>query len=331
MRNIFAAIAVFVLAALPGLAAATEIDNSAFPRLGNMTYGSGLAGIFDGVPGTTGYREASTAWAGLDMTADPQSIGSIEVVSATNGFDASGLTTSITLTVTGVDTSGTTVALGSQSFTDVNATTTRVFNLPTQGPFREIRVSWQTGVWSVGAEVRIFEPAGPPPTPVLSTKDTAVYLKNVATSVPLPWTGVILPEFTTEFAIEAGSVAEVTFYADTAHVGNTFSPAYLGAIGVGFVLHYRCDDTYPGVLGKVWSTMPAPSTVGFNIDERNPAHYGNAAIVTAFEATETGFCQVGVLGTAHTDGDSRDGLATTNGPYNGLRVVVHKNSELVRQ
>lgn len=67
------------------------INLSALPKIGNMTKGYGLSGIFDASNATTAWFEGNVGYAGVDFSSAPKRIERVEAVSATNGFDGSGL------------------------------------------------------------------------------------------------------------------------------------------------------------------------------------------------------------------------------------------------
>jgi len=143
-----------------------QINVSTFPKFGNLTYGSGLAAVFDGTEATTGYAQGTIGWAGVDFRSSPQRIGRAEVVSATNGFDASGATSEILLELRAKNGSppvnpgdGVFIGADAQWFTDQNLQRTVTLNCVdnvTEWDFVWVMV--KTGVWSVMAEVRLFGP-----------------------------------------------------------------------------------------------------------------------------------------------------------------------------
>ena len=111
------------------------------------------------------------------------------------------------------------------------------------------------------------------------------------------------------------------------HVGNLFSPQYLGALGIGAAVEYKFAENYSDLDAAAWQKPPNSRSNGENIDERNPAHYGNAGMTTSIPV-EPGFYRFGLAMTAHTDGDSRDGLAQVlveqGKGLNGFRVTIIK-------
>lgn len=321
------------------------IDLSSFPKFGTMTKGSGIPGVFDGAVGTTGYAEFSGGYAGVNFSTDPQKIDRVEVVSATNGFDASGLTTAIVLTLRAKNGSAPTgpndgAVLATASFTDINSQTTRTLNSPDKVTLWDyIWVSVSTGVWSVIAELRFFEASEyvPPVAPEPNAADFTIYQKACNSNFPLPQGAVIVPDFTFDICCDAVGAALVDFGVNVTHVGNLFSPPYLGAIGIGAQFCYKFAADYAGLDSAPWQSPPNSKTNGINIDERNPAHYANVGLPTSMPV-QPGFYRFSLMMSAHTDGDviqgtppirlDRDGLAQILAEggkgLNGLRVMVVK-------
>lgn len=311
------------------------IDLSSFPKIGTMTKGSGIAGVFDGSVGTTGYAEFSGGYAGVNFSSSPQKIDRVEVVPATNGFDASGLTTAIVLTLRAKNGSAPTgpndgTVLATASFTDVNAQTARTLTSSDRVTAWDfVWVTVTTGVWSVIAELRFFEageyvpPVSPDPSPAVIT----VYQKACNSSFPLPQTAIIVPDFTFDVCCDEAGVALVDFKVNVTHVGNLFSPSYLGAIGIGAQFYYKFSADYDGLDAAPWLSPANSRTNGINIDERNPAHYANVGLNTSMPV-QPGFYRFSLSMSAHTDGDGRGGLAQILAEggkgLNGLRVSIIK-------
>jgi hypothetical protein len=110
------------------------------------------------------------------------------------------------------------------------------------------------------------------------------------------------------------------FYADCVHRGEY--TGYTGAVGVGLNIYYRFSATEAGL--DTANIIYPHATGGFNIDERTPAHYGNTAIIDAWQL-EPGYYEVLVYGTAHSTGSSLDGLAAilAQGDYGLNRLVIY--------
>lgn len=313
------------------------IDTSSLPKIGNMTQGAGLASIFDGDPATAGRKESTSGWAGVDMSASPKSIARVEVTPPSNGFDASGLTTGITLSLRAKNGSAPSgpfdgVELGSQTFQDENAQTTRtIYSSQITTHWEYVWVAVSTGVWSIISELNFYEPSiAVEPAP----SDTAitVYQKACNDYFPLPWNQVEVPGFMFDIAVDEPSAALIDFGVNLTHVGDTFSPQFLGPIGVGAQIVYKFHPTFEGLATASWQTPANSRTNGINIDDRNPAHYANVGLPTAM-ALEPGFYRFTLRMSAHTTGDSRNGLARILAEggkgLNGLRVTVIKGGAFV--
>jgi len=314
--------------------ALTVIDITQFPKIGNMAAGGGLAGIFDGSVSTAGRREAMTGWAGVDFSSSPKRIERVEVTPPANGFDASGLTTSITLALRAkngappVDQSDG-VLLGSMTFTDVNAQTMRVLNSSDKlTQFSFVWVSVTTGVWSTFADMRFFA-AAERTAPVPPQATVAVHQKACNDGFALPWNNVEVPGFAFDIAVDTPGVALIDFSVNLTHVGDTFSPQYLGPIGVGAQFVYKFSENFDGLDAAPWLTPGNSRTNGINIDDRDPAHYANVSLQTSMSVVP-GFYRLTLRMSAHTTGDSRDGLARILAEggkgLNGLRVTVIKGA-----
>lgn len=304
------------------------IDLTALPQFGNMTRGGGLSAAFDGNAMSQAWNEATSGWVGVDLGA-PRRIDRAFVSCLSNGFDASGLTTPVALTLRAKNGTPPTgpqdgVTLGQISFTDVNAASTReIVSTDKATEWRYVWVTLSTGVWAVVSEIALFEAPEPAPPPPAPDADEVVYIRSVNAHTPLQWNAAHLQGFDISFPVDHPSVALIDFQANVKHQGNEMSPAYWGVVGVGFVIQHNA--------GNGWVTIPN-GTSGFNISERNPQHYGSA-VVTGAVALAPGQHAFRVLGTAHTDADSRNGIArilVEGEGLNALRVTVKRNAVLVR-
>lgn len=192
-------------AVLIGGAHAACIDGTALSKAGNMTAGGGLAAVFDNDENTAGHNPATSGFVWLGL-ASPTKIDRIEVISTTNGFDASGSTTAITLTArgkvgsaapTGSPTSHTN--LGGVAFTDINARTVKTISATNKTTaFDWVGINMTTGVWSSIAEICVY--------PVVEVTPT-----------PPQWPDVLPPAGTTEERLEAleNKFARGFWYANT--------------------------------------------------------------------------------------------------------------------
>lgn len=306
------------------------IDLSTLPRIGNMSRGGGLDAAFDGNQLSQAWNEATTGWVGVDL-GTPRRIDRAAVSCQSLGFDASGLTTGITLTLRGKNGTVPTSAvdgtvIGSLSFTDINAVQTRTITSTDKvTAWQYVWVTVSTGVWAVVSEIALFEAPEPAPPLPLPDADEVVLIRSVNAYAPLPWNAAPIPGFDMSFQVAADSVALIDFQANAKHQGNELSPAYWGVVGVGFVVQHRAP-------GADWVTIPN-GTSGFNISERNPQHYG-AAVITGAVSLAPGFHAFRVLGTAHTDADSRDNIARLlvegGQGLNAFRITVKRGAALVR-
>lgn len=182
----------------------TLIDTTSLTKIGDMVSGGGLpAAINPNDSGATGYKQATTGWGGVTLAA-PTPIFSVDVTSAANGFDASGLTTPVTLQLYGKQgaaptssTNGT--LLGSLSFTDVNATTTKTINsTDTTTEWDHVWVRGTTGVWFITEAMKYYEAdGGPPQTQFQYTNgQTTEYITEYLQATTLPITTGPYPNLT---------------------------------------------------------------------------------------------------------------------------------------
>lgn len=139
----------------------TLIDISSATTIGDMTAGGGLAALKDGNTATAGRKEATSGYCGVVVASK---IDSGQIDSADNGFDGSGLTTSITIKlfgkVSGTPSSATDgTELGSTTFTDVNSLTTKTITSSDKTTvFNSVWFTISTGVWANATEMRFYLP-----------------------------------------------------------------------------------------------------------------------------------------------------------------------------
>lgn len=308
------------------------LDLSPFPKIGNLTKGSGVNAIFDGSLGTTGYAEFSGGFVGVDFSSSPKRVDKVELVSATNGFDASGLTTAITLSLRGkkgpppVNASDGTV-LATSSFTDVNAQQTRTLtSLDKITAWDYVWTVISTGLWSVAAEMRVFEAdeVAAPMIELVGPSEDVTFFSACNRVYPLPQAGVEVTDFRVTFETAEARNVDVDFGLDATHMG---PPAtYNIAVGVGMQAVYRCAPTMEALQSAPWKQV-FNARGGFNISERNPQHYG-ASSKPGVQAVAAGFHQFSIIASAHTDGSSLDGiaglLAEGGQGMGGLRIRVNR-------
>lgn len=295
---------------------------------GNMTFGGGLSAALSNTGNA--YAQDVTGWIGKDVDTSRQ-LQAVRVTSQTNGFDASGSTSEITIQVRGSNTLPTSamsgVVIGSlPTFTDVNALTTKTVWVTALSTYAYVWVNVFTGVWSAVTNVEYVyttpapapAPApAPTPTPTVTSSDSATIFKKVAANtvvkkacdagLVMPQGAAVISPFTYRFEILRPTVCVLNFQANFVHRGEKLIPQYLGVVGVGVSVEYRKSATEASVSSAPLKRFDNASS-GINIYDRNPAHYGAVAISTA-ELLTAGFYELVVYGSAHTDADSRDGIA----------------------
>ncbi|GAM99128.1 hypothetical protein U91I_02768 [alpha proteobacterium U9-1i] len=307
------------------------IDVSGFSRIGDMTSGGGLSAVFDGSTSTNGYAEATTGYAGIDFGGSPKRISKAELVSATNGFDASGATTDITLSLygkNGAAPSGAAdgVLLGvAGPFGDVNAQTTRtILSTDVVTQYRYVWAVISTGVWAIATEVRLFESV----EPTAPTGERLVIRRSCDEVFPLTWDLSEIPHFHVTARLNDPAVARLFFQVNVTHRGEFTS--YMDVVGFGFLIEYRHAATFANLAAASWTTAPNAISGG-NIIDRGNHHYGAATIVSAMNAA-AGFYEFRVRGSAHSTGSSLDGLAAVLAEYgvglNNLLIEFDEGSEL---
>lgn len=300
------------------------IDPTGLTKFGNMTSGGGITAIFDGDTATGGYHEAVSGYAGMSLS-QATAIGSAEFVSANGGFDGSGATSQITLSLYGktgaVPSSQTDGTLLAQvTFTDQN--TQRSVELTSSDQTTLFEHVWgviQSGVWSELKEFRVYEPSEAPPSSIHMLAETHVQVlhKTCNTLLPLTQAEMNVEEFQMEMEVPVAGVFDIDFVINVTHRGELLSPQYLGAVGIGARVKYKHATTEAGLAGASWQWLPKSATNGINIDERNPAHYANVATVSGMSA-EIGFYQFSIFMSAHTDGTSQNYTAAILKEADGL-------------
>ena len=303
---------------------------------GNMTFGGGLSAALSNTGNA--YAQDVTGWIGKDVDTSRQ-LQAVRVTSQTNGFDASGSTSEITIQVRGSNTLPTSamsgVVIGSlPTFTDVNALTTKTVWVTALSTYAYVWVNVFTGVWSAVTNVEYVYSV------ISSDTDTIVYpvisgysviKKSVDEQTPLPQVAAIIAPLTVRFELVAPTVCTLNFQTNFVHRGELFTPSYLGVVGVGVSFEYKYAQTKAGVLAAPLQRFKNASS-GMNIYDRNPAHYGSATVVTA-ELLQAGFYELVCYGTAHTDADSRNGLVGMliegGRGLNGLVITLAPNASFL--
>jgi hypothetical protein len=326
----------------PVFASGTQVATTGLYKFGNMVYGNGLNGLFDG-QATNSYYQSYDGYAGV-VFSSPQKITEIQIDSQVNGFDASGLSTSITLSIyariSGTPTSSTDGTLiGSLStFTDIESANTKtISSTDTTTQFSCVWVRVQTGVWAAATEIRIYgddnSPTStltntttitltptvtstitPTATPCITeiTNNITFLEKHIDTITNMTYTGDELQGFRIRFKLNNVSAAKILFSTDVIHRGNL--TGYNGAISIGFVIAYKYSESLSGLdtasfITKEQDESLKNATRGVNIDEINPAHYAEVTIPQNFDL-QPGYYEFTIFGRAATDAY---GYTTTNG------------------
>lgn len=312
------------------------LDLTGLTPFGNMVSGGGLAAVLDSNSATTGYAQSTTGYCGVDLVT-PRKIGHLELTSATNGYDASGSLTQITLklyakngSVPASATDGTIIgSLG--PFTDVNSQLTKT--ITSTDLLTEYRYVWAvitTGVWAVAAALRLFE-ATAVNEPVASTAARFKLVRRCDEPHLLQYVHTAIPAFQAYVRLSGPAEMEASFEANVVHRGDITGVS--GVVGYGFILRYRTAATFAGLSDAFFQTIRA---TGGNIRERNPHHYGEGAIVTdkTFSEPNGCFIEFMVTGSAHSDAAvGVNGLAAlhveSGTGNNGLRLVFDTEMDVL--
>ena len=312
------------------------LDLTGLTPFGNMVSGGGLAAVLDSNPGTTGYAQATTGYCGVDLVT-PKRIGYVEIVSATNGYDASGLTSQITLKLYGKNTSapanatdGTLIGtLG--PFMDTNAQLIKtIMSTDLVTEYRYVWAVITTGVWAVAATLRVFE-AGEIVEPVASSAVRFKVVRRCDELTPLTFVGTPIPAFQAFVRLNGPAELAVSFQANVVHRGEF--TGVNGTVGYGFAVLYRTATTFAELASAAWETI---CSSGGNICERNPHHYGAAAIVGDVSFLQAGGCfiEFAVTGSAHSDlSVGTNGLAAILAEggrgLNGFRLLFDTEMDVI--
>lgn len=306
-----------------------RIDTSTSPKFGNLTLGGGTLAAFDNNVASTAYGETRDGFIGTSLQ-EAKRISSVEVVSASNGFDASGLTTNITIHLYGkVGSAPTTnvdgVLIGAVSTTDQNVQ--RVVTLQSNDTitlFDHIWVRLLTGVWSVVAELRLFEAPEPKPDePLLPlVAGSHVFRKSCNSLIPLVSSGSEVQQFRTTFCLDEPRNILLDFHAAVIHTGVGADAGV--AVGYSFWICRRSAKTLTALKAAPFINLPNMFT-GDNVSERNPQHYGTLSICDA-EVLDAGYHEYSITTNGHTDGSATQGILKLSVEagmgLNCLRVVV---------
>jgi hypothetical protein len=306
------------------------IDCTSLVKFGNMTSGSGLAQIFDNDISDTGYATATQGWAGVSLSSS-KIISKVEVTAASNGFDASGLTTSITIDVYAKQGAVPTSATGGTkigstgSFTDINSQITKVVNSNSSIAYDHVWVVINTGVWAVASIVNIFEGEilG---APVVVASDRYSLQKSLNTTTPLNWATTEVPGFRIATISDSNAIATCMLRMDIIH-NNVFS----GAVGIAGRILVRMGNTWAECQSANFTYIPN-AVSGKNITDVTD-HYGNINIFIKYPLLANKYYEFSVASTAHSTGSSSNGLCSILAEYgqglNSFIISVDKNEVLV--
>jgi hypothetical protein len=299
-----------------------KIDLTSLTSFGNMTGGYGLSAITDDNQNTNCYYQGTVGYAGVVLST-PTKIDSVEIDSQANGFDASGSSTQITLSVY-ARTSGTPsnstdgTLIGTLStFMDVESFNIKIINsTDIDTEFSCVWVRIQTGVWACSTGIRIYSSEEQPPVEIPLITGKAMIAKSDNQMDLLQWNFTEINNFKTRFQLENNSIALIMFHVDVVHRGEY--TGYYGALSIGFRVGYRYSETEIG-LDTASITWPFNAVAGCNIDERDPAHYGQVNIFDALELP-AGFYEFTVSGNSASTGSNLNGLAAVLAEGSGENI-----------
>lgn len=300
------------------------IDPSGLVAFGNMGSGGGLSAIFN-PDASTGYATVTTGWAGLTLS-EPARLKSVTITSATNGFDASGLTTPVTIRMYGKVGPAPTgpsdwTMLASTTFTDVNAATVKTLTSADQiTQFDHVGFSITTGVWAIAQYVQFEEATAATallPTPELTTR--TAYQSRIDTEINLPWATAELPQ--TRWAplyIPAPCNALVDLNCDFRHRNVS---GYAGPIGIGWTFGARYGTSLEAMIAAPWQPLVKAQTQIASIEHHYAPCCASGAVALA-----QGYYQFSFKGSAHTTANTFDGnaclLVESGVGYNSARLIV---------
>lgn len=306
------------------------IDTSTLTKIGNMTSGGGLSAIFDSDTSTTGYYMNSGGFVGVEFDSSTK-LDKIIIKSAANGFDASGLTSTITLTLygkTGIAPTSSTdgIALDSLTFTDINAVTTK--ELINSDPMYEIDFAWVTissDVWSVASELELYEYTVPTAPSVVNSRFFSLQ-KSVDTKTALRWDPKEILGFRMDLNLNEAAVATLQLRMDIIHDG-----LIPDVIGVSGLLHMRSGTTWENCLSASFTPIENASS-GQNIRDLTD-HYGNINIFQKVSLSVPKYYQFAVYGSAHTTASSLDELCSileeNSKGLNNFILTINKDETLI--
>lgn len=292
----------------------SQIDTTGLTRIGNMTTpngggSSGLDNIFDGSNTTSGYTNATSGWAGVQLSA-ATAINKAQFDPQTNGFDASGSTTSITIKLYGKTgatapsgpTDGT--LLGTLTFTDVNSLTTREITSSDQATLYSFVWGYvTTGVWSVFTEARFYTNDAYPVTEITDANEWML-TTSCNQLVALPRAGMEIPQFRIRVKLNETRNIMLLFHSDSVY--NTVN-SYDDVTAFSFRVTHRSAATEVG-LDTASYDYDANACGGGNILNLHH-HYGNTAWHKPI-AYAANYHEFSIWGYSGTTLNSYDGIAS---------------------
>ncbi len=312
-----------------------------------MTRGGGLVSLFDNSNQTGAWAESTLGWAGVDFGSSPQAISQAVLFSASNGFDASGLASSIRLRLYGKNGSAPTgptdgTLLGTLGyFTDPNAATSRTITTANTEAWRYVWATVETGVWAILLDIELYDregvaappPPPPPPSFTLLAAERTVVGRSINSPTLLTTPFVELEGFRTRLRIDQPAGALVDVRTDVVHRGEF--TGYTGVLSIGMLVGYRYAATAEGVAAAAVQRVPN-AVVGCNLMNRDPHHYEKLHACGDL-AMPAGFYEFTVFMNAATDVPA---YAQTNGlaallieggsGLNRLRIVVDKGLTVIQ-
>jgi hypothetical protein len=283
------------------------INNDGLTYFGDIDRSGGTGGnqgrIFDEEVGTSAHRESTTGYVGVSFIS-PTVIDSVEFVSQVNGFDASGGSSTITLQAYCKTTAGAPAnandgtLIGSMSFTDIEAVTTKIITSST--PSLQCRYVWgklTTGVWSALTELRIYSATSPE---VSETDTPTVFRKSCNERAKLNYSAAELSCFRQAFQLNETRAVLVDLHSGFIHTGTSSygTASYVDIVGLGVHAVRRSATTQADLPATSWQYDGNMVATG-NIYDRNQ-HYIHLPITGCWELSP-GFHEISVAASNHTD------------------------------
>lgn len=274
------------------------IDVTSCPKFGSLTQGNGLSGAFDGSNATVSYTNTTTGYIGVSLIS-PSCVEFVEVVSADNGFDASGMMSSINIQLYGKVGTPPSHATDGKLLTNMNLIDQNLLQVITlessdkTTTFDHLWVRLSTGVWSIVSEIRFYRPSEPEKV----SSGSQVFLSSCNQKVMLTQGGVEVSQFRIPLLLDSPRKLLLDFHGDVTHVGTGTAGTY--AVGFSWRLCYRSADTVEALQTATFSEIPN-AVGGGNVSERNPQHYGNKSICSYLDLP-AGVHELSVIASGHTD------------------------------